>query len=694
MTVKAGNAFALAAGRGRKWAVLAAWVALVAATAPLAARFESGQVNDPATFLPAGAESLEALELGRQFASGRVTRAIVVFRRETGLTQGDRRAIADRLATLPREVEALEGLPSPLREARDGKAALVSLPVSGQDIDEARRAVEAIRQSFSRLPLGLEAKVGGPAGVAADVSGVFEDVNARLLLAAGLLVVALLLLIYRSPVFWLVPMLAILAAEATVRALGSLAIDAGVKVNGQTAGILLVLVFGAGTDYALLLVARYREELKRSTDVHAAMRRALMSAGPAIVASAGTVVAGLACLGLADGRSTAGIGTMGALGVGVAAISILTLLPALLLVFGRWVFWPFVPRVSVGSAPDRGLFHLLGDWVGRAPRRTWLVATGALLLGCAGLVRLDFSLTPLGSFRGEPEAVAAQRLIARSFPAGENAPLFVIVRDPRRVQEARLVLAGTPGVASLGPTELGMPGARLEVVLEVGPYSKEAERLIPRVRERLARALGERVALVGGASAEELDTRAAAARDTRLLPPVVLAVVLAILVVLLRALVAPLVLVATVVLSFLAALGVSAVVFEGIFGFEGVDPSFPLIAFIFLVALGVDYNIFLMARVREEAKRAGTRAGVLRGLSATGAVITSAGVVLAGTFAVLGVLPFVPLTQIGFTVAFGVLLDTLLVRSLLVPAIALDLDRHTWWPSRLGRAQGISVPKV
>jgi RND superfamily putative drug exporter len=685
--------FSLPAGRGRKWLVLALWAGLLAAGAPLAARFERSQVNDPATFLPGGSESLQALELARRFESGQRAPAVVVFRRDTGLTPADRRAIAAKLAALGREVKALLAPPPPPRYARDGKAALVALPLSGADAAAAKEAVEEIRAALSSVPPGLVAKVGGPAGLSADLLGVFEGVNTRLLLAAALLVLVLLVLIYRSPVFWLVPLLAIFAAEGAVRALGSLAIEAGVRINGQTAGILLVLVFGAGTDYALLLVARYREELRRNEDRHAAMVLSLARAGPAIVASAGTVVAGLACLGLAEVNATAGIGTIGAIGVAVAALSTLTLLPALLLALGRWVFWPFVPRVSPGSfdAEDRRIYRLIGNLVARAPRRAWLAATAALLLACVGLLRLDFGLTPLDAFRGETEAVEAQRLIARSFPAGESAPAVVVVRRRALVGEARRALARAPGVAALGPTELGPPGARFDLVLESGPYSREAQRLIPALRERLARAVGEGTALIGGPSAEERDTRVAASRDTRRLPPLVLAVVLAILALLLRALVAPLVLVATVVLSFAAALGASAVVFDEVFGLSGVDPSFPLIAFIFLVALGVDYNIFLMARVREEAQAVGTREGLLRGLAATGAVITSAGVVLAGTFAVLGVLPFVPLIQIGFTVAFGVLLDTLLVRTLLVPALVLDLDRATWWPSRLARAAGARI---
>ena len=689
--MKAAELLSFPASRRRKWVVLGLWLALLAGTAPLGARFESAQENEPASFLPGGAESLEALQLAEEFPAGDQVPAVIVFARNGGLTGSDRRAIAVKLAALPEELPESAGPPSPARYSPDGRAALAVVPLAATgDLEAQAEAVGAIRDSLGELPRGLRAKVGGPAGFSADVSKAFENINSTLLLATALLVFVLLVLIYRSPIFWFIPLLSIFAAEGAVRALGYLATQVGVTVNGQAGGILLVLVFGAGTDYALLLVARYREELRRHEDRHAAMAVALRRAGPAVVASAATVVAGLACLALAEVNGTAGIGTIGALGVAVAAVAMLTILPALLLVFGRWVFWPFVPRAGAAGAGEeatRGIFRRGGERLAGRPRRASIASTLALLVMCGGLVWLDFDLTSANSFRGEVEAVQAEQLLARSFPAGANAPTNVIVRDRADLTRARSVLETTPGVASLGQAEQGPPGARFDVTLEQPPYSEAAFELIPRLRSVLARAVGEDAALVGGPTAEERDLRVASARDTRLLPPLVLTVVLLILIMLLRSLVAPVLLVGTVVLSFAAALGVSAVVFARIFGFAGVDPSFPLIAFIFLVALGVDYNIFLMARVREEALRVGTREGMLRGLAATGAVITSAGIVLAGTFAVLGVLPFVPLTQLGFTVAFGVLLDTLLVRSVLVPALVLDLDRRTWWPSRLARAE-------
>lgn len=676
------------ASKRGKWVVLGLWFALLVAGAPFGARFEDAQENDPASFLPEGSDSLQALELSGRFPSGQQTRATVIFRRDSGLTRADREAIARFVAELRERPPPFAGPPLPARYAPDGSAALVIVPLADPgELDRIAASVEDIRERLRLLPAGLTAKVGGPAGFTADVSDAFEDINTRLLLATATLVFVLLVLIYRRPVFWIVPLLSILAAETAVRSLGYLVIQAGVTVNGQAGGILLVLVFGAGTDYALLLVSRYREELRRRPDRHEAMRVALRQAGPAILASAGTVVAGLACLALARVNATAGIGTIGALGVALAALATLTILPALLVATGTWVFWPFVPRAERPGArgATHGVFAALGRRIAGRPRAAWIVSTLLLLVACAGLARLDFSLTSTDSFRGSAEAVEAQALIARSFPAGATAPATVIVREPDGVSAVRAALARTPGVEALGPVEQGSAGARFEVTLAASPYSVEAFRLIPRLRATLERAAGQGVVLLGGPTAEEHDTRVAAARDTLLLPPLVLVVVLVILMMLLRSLVAPLLLVATVVASFAATLGVSMLAFTEVFGFAGIDPSFPLIAFIFLVALGVDYNIFLMARVREEALAAETRAGVLRGLAATGSVITSAGLVLAGTFAVLCALPFVPLIQIGFTVAFGVLLDTLLVRSVLVPALALDLDRRVWWPSALAR---------
>ncbi|CAA9534344.1 MAG: transporter, MMPL family [uncultured Thermoleophilia bacterium] len=685
------NLLTFPASRSRKWIVALMWLVVIAGGASFGAKFEGAQSNESSSFLPGGTESLEALELADRFPSGEQVPAVIVFRREAGLTEADRRAVAAEVEQLRAELPPVAEAPTPPQLSPDGRAALVTVPMEvGGDSEALIDAVDQLRATLAGTPEGLDVKLGGPAGFSADAISVFGDINGTLLLSTSVLVFVLLLLIYRSPVFWLIPLICVAFAELTVRAIGYGLTQAGVTVNGQTGGILLVLVFGAGTDYALLLVARYREELHRHENRHDAMRVALRQAGPAIVASAGTVVAGLLCLALAEVNGTAGLGVVGAMGVAVAAVAMLTILPALLLIVGRWVFWPFVPRADGGRTDlaTRGVFRRVGERIARAPRPVWAGTTAALLLMVGGLAFLNFGLTSANGFRADVEAVAAQELIGRSFPAGTNAPTNVIVLDPTRTDQVRSAVEGSAGVAALGEVEAGDGLARFPVTLEPEPYSGAAYDLIPDLRDAIAATAGEGAALVGGPTAEERDLRVASARDSVLLPPIVLTVIFLILVVLLRSLVAPLLLIGSVILSYAATLGVCAFLFDTAFGFPGVEPGFPLFAFIFLVAFGVDYNIFLMARVREETLRHGTREGMLRGLGATGSVITSAGIVLAGTFAVLGVLPLVALTEIGFAIAFGVLLDTLIVRSLLVPALVFDLDRRIWWPSRLARADG------
>ena len=681
-----GRLLAFPAGRRGKWAVLVAWILILAAVAPFAAKFEQAQKNDPASFLPGDAESLRALEASKRFPGGDTTAAVIAYRRAAGLTSADRARIARDAGGLRRRPPiATTTVAGPIF-SEDGRAALVIANVEARnDFTLLADTTEAIRDRTVARGDGLAVRVTGPAGFSTDASAVFEGINGKLLLATASLVFLLLVLIYRSPIFWAIPLVSVFAAEIAVRAAGYGLASAGVVVNGQVGGILSVLVFGAGTDYALLLVARYREELRRHEDKHEAMALALRRAGPAVVASGATVVAALLCLLLASLNTTAGLGPVGALGIALAVVSILTLLPALLVIAGRRVFWPFVPRYGSSAADEtHGSWRRVGDTVARAPRRWWLGSLAALAVMALGLLTLNFDLTSANGFRSDVEAVQGQELVAKSFPGGADAPATVVVPDPARADAVRKALLAVPGVASAGDVQRGDGGARFAVTFRPPPYSQEAYGLISRLRDAAKAAGGESV-LVGGPTAEERDVRAANERDGKVIVPAVLAVVLVILVLLLRALVAPLVLVGTVIASYAASLGVGALVFDHVFRFPGSDTSLPLYAFIFLVALGVDYNIFLMARVREEALVRGTREGMLRGLAVTGAVITSAGLVLAGTFATLAVLPLVALTELGFVVAFGVLLDTFLVRSVLVPAIVLDLGRTTWWPSALAR---------
>lgn len=678
----------LVAGRRWKFAVVVLWLALLAGLGPLAGKFEQAQRNEPSSFLPGSAESVQALAATRQFAGGTVTPAVVVYRSAAGLSDAQRaRVAADRAridANLPEGAGPL-GAPS---WSKDGKAALLSLPIAARGEETVLNdAVTAVRDVVHESRGGgLQVEVSGPAGFSADASRVFEGVNSTLLYATALLIFVLLVLIYRSPVFWLLPLLSVLFAEAVVRGIGYGLAKAGVVINGQTGGILLVLVFGAGTDYALLLTARYREELRRHADRHEAMAIALRRAGPAIVASAATVIAALLCLALADVNATSGLGPVSAMGVAVAMLAMLTLLPALLLIGGRRAFWPFVPRLGDEDTAHETSWGRLGRFVDGRHRPLWILTLLVLGVMALGGLRLDDRLTTGNSFRGSVESVRGQQLINESFAAGANAPATVVVLDRAKAAVVRDAVRALPFVDSVSEVETGPPGSRFTATLDADPFGKAGYALIAPLRAAASAAAGAKgVALVGGPTAEEHDLRVSATRDVKVLVPIVLVVVFLILVVLLRALVAPLLLIGTVVLSLFSAMGLSVLAFEWLFGFPGEDPSFPLYLFIFLVALGVDYNIFLMARVREEAHRLRTGDAMRRGLAVTGGVITSAGVVLAGTFAVLAVLPIVQLTQIGFAVAVGVLIDTLVVRSVLVPALAFEWQERIWWPSALAR---------
>jgi RND superfamily putative drug exporter len=536
--------------------------------------------------------------------------------------------------------------------------------------------------------------VTGPAGYAADFSNVFLGFDSTLLYITAAIVVGILLLTYRSPVLWLLPLVCVFVALTAAQAvIYLLARHAGLTVNGQSAFILTVLVFGAGTDYALLLIARYREELRRHADRHAAMAEALRRAGPAIVASGSTVILSLLCLLVAELNSTKSLGPVMAIGIAVGLCAMLSLLPALLVIFGRWMFWPIRPLLGSPEPTERGLWARIGARMARRPRAVWLVTAvvlGAMAVGVTGLKANG--LENRDAFRTRPESVTGEQVLARHFPAGAGNPVQV-VGNAAAARELRAALAGTPGVSAVTQPVVKGGVAYLEGTLNSSADSPASFATIDRLRER-AHAIPGADAKVGGASAVNLDIQRASRHDRNLVVPIVLLVVVAILAVVLRALVAPLLLAATVVLSFAAAIGVSALVFDHVFGFAGADPSFPLWTFVFLVALGVDYNIFLMTRVHEESRRHGTRRGALIGLAATGGVITCAGMVLAGTFVALGTLPLVFVTEIGFAVAFGVLLDTFVVRSVLVTALNLDVGRWIWWPSALARKRDVDLGEL
>ena len=674
-------------GRRTKWIVLVFWLVVVGVAGPLSGKLMGAEKNDAKAWLPAAAESTKVLDLQSRFQSPNVFPAVVVYDRPSGLTAADRAKTAADARAFGGIHGVVPGQIAGPYFSRDGQAAETVVPVNlgSKGWNGAPAAASALRGIAGAHAAGLAVHITGPLGQAADSSKAFKGIDSTLLFATLTVVIVLLLLTYRSPVLWLLPVISAGVALASAEALiYLLAVHAGLTVNAQSAGILYVLVFGAGTDYALLLTARYREELRRHEDRHEAMAVALRRAGPAIIASGGTVIVSLLTLLVAELNSTKGMGPVLAIGVAVALAAMLTLLPALLVIFGRWVFWPVRPKYGSAEPTTRGVWARVGRFIALRPRVVWVTTVlvlGAMALGLLGLKANG--LTNAQSFRGHPDSVVGQQVLDEHFPGGAGQPVVVVGNQASAAQLAA-AFRSTPGITGVTPPAIRAGHAYLQGTLTAAPDSQAAYATIDRVRAAVHAVPGAH-ALVGGNTAINLDVQRAAAHDRNVIIPVILAVVFVILGLLLRALVAPIVLIATVVLSFAASLGVSALFFNHVFGFGGADTSFPLFVFVFLVALGIDYNIFLMTRVREEATRDGPRTGALTGLAATGGVITSAGLVLAGTFAVLGTLPVTFLTELGFAVAFGVLLDTLVVRSVLVTALNLDLGRWTWWPSQLAR---------
>lgn len=666
------------------------WLLICVAAGSVAGKYQNAQRNDPSSYLPGSAESSKALAAVKDIQGGdEVTDVVVVFNRAGGLTGSDLVAVNSVRATINSQLPPGAIAAGPAVTSQDGSTALLDFGFRFRgDSNLLKSDVGHVRDVAhgSQAP-GLQAKVTGPGGISYDAGQVYSSINGTLLAATVGLVFILLVLIYRSPIFWAIPLVAVGAAEVASEGLGYLLTQLGVAINSQSSGILTVLVFGVGTDYALLLVARYREELHRHGDTHEAMRVALGRGRPVIFASAMTVICALLCLLVAEVNGTRGLGPIGAMGVALAMLSGLTLLPALLVIFGRRAFWPFVPRFEGKDwIETRGTWHRIAQRVGARPRPIGVATLVILLVLCAGLFSSNTNLTQGNSFRGEVESKQGQDLIASHFPAGASAPAQVVIPDPTRVPAVRTAVANTPGVAGLGRVQTGPGGAFFTAVLAADPSSKQAFDLIAPVRQA-AKAAGGPTTLVGGPTALERDLRAASSRDTRLIVPLILVVVFAILALLLRALLAPALLISTVIVSYAAALGTGSFLFGNVFGYPGEDPSLVLFTFLFLVALGVDYNIFLMARVREETMRVGTRAGVVRGLAVTGGVITSAGLVLCATFSALASLPLVTLTEIGFVIAFGVLLDTFLVRTVLVPALVIEIGSRVWWPSALAHRE-------
>ncbi|MEW2614978.1 MMPL family transporter [Streptomyces sp. NPDC047880] len=689
----------LVCGRRAKWLVLVFWVVVLLIAAPLAMKLTDAQDNDAASWLPGSAESTQVLQISEDFRPEQIP-AVVIYARASGLTAQDRAEIAEDVRQLKqlRDHGIIgEQTRGPVFDRQaDPRAAQVFVPImmDEEGWERISPAVDSIRDDVGTGGDGLAVHITGPGGTSADFAEAFEGIDSTLLFAAMAVVIVMLLITYRSLTLLVVPLVSVVCALFTAQALiYLLAEHGGLTVNGQSAGILTVLVFGAGTDYALLLVARYREELRRHEDRHEAMALALHRAGPAVIASGATVVLSMLVLLVAEMNSTSGLGPVAAIGVAVALVAMMSLFPALLVIFGRWIFWPVVPRYGTPDPTERGVWARTGRRIARRPRMIWAVTALALAVCSLGLIQLRAEgIGNADAFTGKPDSITGQEVSARYFPAGSGDPLVIVSNQAQAVQVGRAV-AGTPGVV---PQSLGLPpGTKpafegkvlFEATMTAPADSEAAKQTVERVRDAV-HAVPDADAKVGGGTAALLDMDEATTHDNLLIIPLVLVVVLLILCGLLRALIAPLLLIGTVILSFTAALGISALAFRYVFDYAGEATDFPLFVFVFLVALGIDYNIFLTTRIREEAARQGTRPGVVTGLAATGAVITSAGLVLAGTFAALGTLPMVAFAEIGFTVALGVLIDTFIVRSVLVTALFLDVGPKVWWPHRLARHDG------
>lgn len=642
--------------------------------------------------LPSDTQSVQAEQLQAQLPSAEVQPALVVASREDGEALSDADVAA--LTALSQEAGqyAVGGAVPPPQVSPDGSVATFPVPMTVTDQEATAATVEDLRADLREgAPEGVTVQVTGSPAFTADLTKVFEGADVTLLIVTASVVAVLLLITYRSPILWIVPLTVVAVTEqATLRLLESVLPLWNLQSDGAVTGITSVLVFGAATNYALLLISRYREQLRLRENRFEAMAVALRRSGEAILASGGTVILSVLTLLLASIAFNRALGVANAIGIVMALLAGLVVLPAVLALLGRWVFWPFIPKVG-STGREGAIWGRIGQVAARRPAA--VAAGGIALLGvlAAGGIGLQTGLSTTEQFRDKPEAVTALETLSTAFPAGASTPVAVLT-TPAAAQEVADVAAQVPGVASATVGESGEGVAQVNVVLEAEPGSEASYEAIRDLREAVGDVEGSGAdglpgAVVGGAVATQLDLAEAQARDRAVIIPLVLVLVFAVLVVLLRSLLAPVLLVATVVASFFASVGASWLLFEQVLGFPALDDGVLLLAFLFLVALGVDYNIFLVTRAKEEAASAGTREGMLVALRVTGGVITSAGILLAAVFAVLGVLPLITLTQIGIIVCVGVLLDTLLVRTLIVPSLAMVTGERFWWPGRVLRSQ-------
>jgi RND superfamily putative drug exporter len=698
-------------------AVLLAWLIAGGLFGSYAGQLSSVQVNDNLQFLPESAESTAVAKLQAEFSDDDSIPTVLVYESDSGtLSQeqlGQIAAQAQELADIPGVTEQPSG-PIP---SEDGEAALVLVPVDGSDGALTAAAVEEVRGVVEASTIaGVSVYVGGPAGFLADLTEAFEGIDGLLLLVAVVVVLVILLIVYRSPILpFVVLMSSILALGVASAVIYALAVNEILTLNGQAQGILSILVIGAATDYALLLVARFREELHVYESPYEAMRKAWRGVVEPIAASGGTVIIGVMMLVFSDLKVNKGLGPVAAIGILFAMLAGLTFLPAVLVLLGRSAFWPLRPNYGTEISQDTGVWSKVSGFVGRRYRMVWIVTAVGLALLAAFAPTFKADGVPASQFFTTTVAsTQAQEALERHFPAGSGSETIVITPD-EELPATLTVVEANPGVASAIPVSEeadqdatgppagsdGQDGGQptvstdplvvsgnvlIEVTLTDASDSQEAEETVVQLRDEL-NAVSSAV-LVGGPTASQYDNVTSAQRDVRVIIPLVLIVILLVLMLLLRAVVGPIMLIGTVVLSFAATLGLAALIFNHILDLPGADPSVPLFGFVFLVALGIDYNIFLMTRAREETPTVGTRKGILRALTVTGGVITSAGLVLAATFSALAVLPLLFLFQIAFIVAVGVLIDTFIVRSLLVPGLVMEIGPPVWWPSRLARIKG------
>jgi RND superfamily putative drug exporter len=685
---------------GRKslqWAVVIIWLAVIALFSGFGNALSKVTNDSASAYLPASAQSTRVANLEQQalHSAGKPQsdQVIVLFTRSSGrLSTADLAQVSDTRAAVGHLSATLTGeslsAPGPLQRSADGQAVVFTANVTAPVHNETQAdtsAVDAIRgvvgPAASRA--GLQAYVTGTAAISAD-SGIKNGAETTLLITAVLIVAIVFFVVYRSPVLWILPLLSAYGAIVVARSAAHGLANAGLTVSSLSASILIVLVFGAAADYALLLVHRYREELQRQATTHEAMAVALRRTLPTLLASGATVTCAMICLLAAQSASLHGLGPVGAFSIVSALLAQTTFLPALLLVLGRAAFWPVTPRPGRPGREQSRVWSWVGTRVARRPAPVALAAVVLLGAACAGLTALHLDNDPLGNVKGSPASVTGAQVLTEHYPAGVLAPMDILV-PPGQAAAALTVARSTPDVARVATSPPVEGYDHYAVTLSVPPYGSSGYSAVVSLRQGLERQAPG--ALVGGGPAIQYDITQAAGRDTALLFPLILVVIMIIIGLLLRAVVAPIVLVATTALSFAASFGLSILVWHGL-GYSGIQAQLPLYIFVFLVALGVDYNIFLAARIREESRTLGTRQGTLHGLAVTGGVITAAGIVLAATFAALAQLPSVPITQVGIAVALGVLLDTLLVRTVLVPAGLLTIGDRVWWPAGMSRNGG------